>query len=66
MQATIYAGLRNPIRDLQIYEALIASPVIQVATDFSLAPSTVRAAARRIADLSTFDLRLVGGVKILP
>lgn len=61
MQAVIYAGLRNPGRDQMIVDALTGKTVVEVAEEFSCAPSTIRAAAKRIADLAVFDLRLVGG-----
>jgi hypothetical protein len=65
MQAVIYAGLRNPARDQQIFEALNSKPAAEVAIDFKIAPSTARAAAKRIDDLSVFNLRLTGGGKEL-
>lgn len=63
MQNVIYAGLRNPQRDQQIYSALVEMSVSEAAEHFSLSPSTVRAAAKRIADLAVFDLKLQGGVR---
>lgn len=63
MQAVIYAGLRNPGRDQLIFNALIRNTVSEVAEKFSCAPSTIRAAVRRIADLNVYELRLTGGVK---
>lgn len=66
MQNVIYAGLRNPGRDQMIYDALVSKPVSEVAEEFSCAPSTIRAAAKRIADLAMFELRLTGGGKDIP
>lgn len=66
MQAVIYAGLRNPGRDQSIVDALAGKTVSEVAEEFRCAPSTIRAAAKRIADLAVFDLRLTGGGKDLP
>ena len=66
MQAVIYAGLRNPGRDQLIVDAIAGKTVVEVAEEFSCAPSTIRAAAKRIADLAVFDLRLTGGGKDLP
>lgn len=65
MQATLYAGLRNPARDMEIFQAIAGKTVAEVATDFSLSPSTVRAAVKRIEDLSVYNLQLVGGGKAL-
>ncbi|MEH6368520.1 MAG: hypothetical protein V7764_19805 [Pseudomonas marincola] len=61
MQNVLYAGLRNPERDQIIFNALADKPIKEVAELMSLAPSTVRAAARRISDLDTFNLKLTGG-----
>ena len=61
MQTVIYAGLRNPGRDQSIYEAILVRPVSEVAEELKCSPSTVRAAAKRIAGLSTFQLTLIGG-----
>lgn len=66
MQNVLYAGLRNPARDQHIFNALVDKPISEVAEELSLAPSTIRAAARRIADLSTFNLTLTGGGKAIP
>lgn len=63
MQNVIYAGLRNPGRDQSIYEAILSRPVNEVAEELKCSPSTVRAAAKRIADLQAFQLTLTGGVK---
>ncbi|QJP95458.1 hypothetical protein [Pseudomonas fluorescens] len=61
MQAVIYAGLRNGARDQQIFDALNYKYVIEVAKDFQLAPGTVRAAAKRISNVTVFELTLLGG-----
>ncbi|MBK5416391.1 hypothetical protein [Pseudomonas sp. TH31] len=61
MQAVIYAGLRNGARDQQIFDALTYKHVIEVAKDFQLAPGTIRAAAKRIANATVFELTLLGG-----
>ncbi|MFV3334268.1 hypothetical protein ACNFIA_25340 [Pseudomonas sp. NY15437] len=66
MQAVIYAGLRNPGRDQSIVDALAGKTVSEVAEEFRCAPSTIRAAAKRIADLNVYELRLTGGGKDLP
>lgn len=66
MQNVIYAGLRNPGRDQAIFDALGNRPVSEVAEVFGCNPSTVRAAAKRIADLATYQLRLTGGGKDIP
>lgn len=63
MQTVIYAGLRSPARDQAIVEALLDKSVPELAKELKLAPSTVRAAAKRIAAMSTFQLTLKGGVK---
>ncbi|TRO14376.1 hypothetical protein EQ836_07845 [Ectopseudomonas mendocina] len=65
MQATLYAGLRNPARDMEIFQATAGKTVAEVAADFSLSPSTIRAAVKRIEDLSVYNLQLVGGGKAL-
>jgi len=65
MQATLYAGLRNPARDMEIFQAVAGKTIAEVAADFELAPSTVRAACKRIEDLAVFDLKLTGGVSSL-
>ncbi|UZE14752.1 hypothetical protein [Pseudomonas sp. B21-053] len=61
MRAVIYAGLRNGARDQQIFDALTYKHVIEVAKDFQLAPSTIRAAAKRISNAVVFELSLLGG-----
>jgi hypothetical protein len=61
MQAVIYAGLRNGARDQAIHDALIYKHVADVASEFKLSPNTVRAAAKRIANVSAYDLVLLGG-----
>lgn len=61
MQATIYAGLRNPARDMEIFQAVAGKTIAEVAADFELSPSSVRAACKRIEDLAVFDLKLTGG-----
>lgn len=61
MQAVIYAGLRNGARDQQIHDALIYKRVIEVAREFQLSPGTIRAAEKRIANTSVFELSLLGG-----
>lgn len=66
MQTVIYAGLRNPGRDQMIFDAIVDKPVSEVAEEFSMAPSSIRAAAKRIADLAVFELRLTGGGKDIP
>lgn len=66
MQAVIYAGLRNPGRDQLIVDALAGKTVVEVAEEFCCAPSTIRAAAKRIADLNVYELRLTGGGKDIP
>lgn len=60
MQAIIYADLRNSARDQQIYDALTYKHMIEVANDFQLAPGTVRAATKRIANVTVFELTLLG------
>jgi hypothetical protein len=61
MQNVLYAGLRNPDRDQNIFNALAGKSISEVAELMELQPSTVRAAQKRIAALSTFDLTLTGG-----
>ncbi|HDL5325304.1 TPA: hypothetical protein PXE17_006465 [Pseudomonas aeruginosa] len=61
MQPVIYAGLRNPERDKAIAEALHCKSVAEVAEEYRRAPSYIRAAAKRIEDLSLFELTLTGG-----
>jgi hypothetical protein len=61
MQAIIYAGLRNGPRDQAIHDALAYKHVREVAEDFRLAPSTIRAASKRIAKIALYDLTLIGG-----
>ena len=61
MQAVIYAVLRNGARDQQIFDALTYKHVIEVAKDFQLAPGTIRAAAKRLANATVFELTLLGG-----
>lgn len=61
MQSLIYAGLRNGARDQAIYDALHEKRVIEVATLFQLAPSTIRAASKRIENLAVYELSLIGG-----
>lgn len=61
MQAVIYAGLRNGARAQQIFDALTYKDVIEVAKDLQLAPSTIRAAAKRISNAVVFELSLLGG-----
>ncbi|MBG5425798.1 hypothetical protein I5E39_23550 [Pseudomonas aeruginosa] len=61
MQPVIYAGLRNPERDKAIAEALHCKSVAEVAEEYRRAPSSIRAAAKRIEDLSLFELTLTGG-----
>lgn len=66
MQTVIYAGLRNPSRDQAIVEALLDKSVKELAADLKVSPSTVRAAAKRIACMSTYQLVLTGGGKDIP
>jgi len=66
MQSTIYAGLRNPARDQAIVDALLEKSVSELAAELKLAPSTVRAAAKRMAAMSTYRLTLTGGGKDIP
>lgn len=63
MQPVIYAGLRNHERDKAIAEALHCKSVAEVAEEYRRAPSSIRAAAKRIEDLSLFELTLTGGGK---
>jgi len=62
MKAVIYAGLRNGQRDQAIHAALMSKHVKKVAEEFKLAPNTIRAAAKRIENVTVFDLTLMGGV----
>ncbi|AZD01344.1 hypothetical protein SAMN04488482_6072 [Pseudomonas chlororaphis] len=62
MQAVIYAGLRNGARDQQIHDALTYKHVAEVAQDFKLSPNTIRAASKRIANATVYELSLLGGV----
>ena len=66
MQNVLYAGLRNPARDQQIFAALEGKEPGEVAELLGISPSTVRRAAKRFAVLSTFNLRLTGGGKDIP
>ncbi|WP_162094799.1 hypothetical protein [Pseudomonas chlororaphis] len=61
MQAVIYAGLRNGARDQQIHDALTYKHVAEVAQDFKLSPNTIRAASKRIANATVYELSLLGG-----
>lgn len=61
MQNVLYAGLRNPERDQNIFNALAGKSISEVAELMELQPSTVRAAQKRIAALATFNLTLTGG-----
>ena len=61
MQPVIYAGLRNPERDKAIAEALHCKSVAEVAEEYRRAPSSIRVGAKRIEDLSLFELTLTGG-----
>lgn len=61
MQTAIYAGLRNPGRDLSILNALGDKSVQELAADMRLAPSTIRAAAKRVSELQPHSIRLLGG-----
>ena len=63
MQNVLYAGLRNPERDQNIFNALAGKSISEVAELMELQPSTVRAAQKRIAALATFNLTLTGGVR---
>jgi hypothetical protein len=60
MQAVIYAGLRNGARDQQIHDALTYKHVAEVAQDFKLSPNTIRAASKRIANATVYELSLLG------
>jgi hypothetical protein len=60
MQAVIYAGQRNCARDQQIFDARTYKHVIEVTKDFQLAPGTIRAAAKRTANATAFELALLG------
>lgn len=66
MQNVLYAGLRNPERDQNIFNALAGKSISEVAELMELQPSTVRAAQKRIAALATFNLTLTGGGKDIP
>ncbi|WP_155274244.1 hypothetical protein [Pseudomonas chlororaphis] len=61
MQAVIYAGLRNGARDQQIHDALTYKHVAEVAQEFKLSPNTIRAASKRIANATVYELSLLGG-----
>ncbi|BCA28334.1 hypothetical protein PtoMrB4_23110 [Metapseudomonas otitidis] len=61
MQPVLYAGLRNPGRDKAIADAMASMPTTEVCEQFSINPSTARKAAKRVADLCIFELRLTGG-----
>ena len=63
MQTIMYAGLRNAARDQAIAEALMFKHAKEVGQEFNLAPSSVRAAAKRITESAVFDLKLIGGVR---
>lgn len=66
MQPVLYAGLRNPGRDKAIADAMASMPTAEVCEQFSINPSTARKAAKRVADLCIFELRLTGGGKDMP
>ncbi|MBM0285021.1 hypothetical protein [Pseudomonas chlororaphis] len=66
MQAVIYAGLRNGARDQQIHDALTYKHVAEVAQDFKLSPNTIRAASKRIANATVYELSLLGGGSPMP
>jgi hypothetical protein len=66
MQAVIYAGQRNGARDQKIDDTLVYKHVIEVAKEFQLAPSTIRAAAKRISNSVVFELSLLGGGSPMP
>lgn len=61
MQAVIYAGLRNAARDQAIAAAMENESAATVGLIYSLSPSAVYGARRRITSLATFDLKLLGG-----
>jgi hypothetical protein len=61
MSNIIYAGLRNPQRDQQIHDALVENSAAEVAEQFNLSKSTVKAAQKRISELCIFDLALSDG-----
>ena len=63
MEPILYAGLRNPARDREIYEAILHRPVTEVAKERNCSPSTIHAAARRISEMQLFTLKLTGGGK---
>lgn len=66
MQAVIYAGLRNAARDQAIAAAMENETAATVGLIYSLSPSAVYAARRRITSLETFDLMLLGGGSPVP
>ncbi len=66
MPNVLYVGLRNPARDQEIFNALAEKSIGEVAELMGLAPSTVRAAQKRVADLNTFSLTLAGGGRDIP
>lgn len=61
MQPVLYAGLRNPGRDTAIADAMASMTTAEVCEKFSINPSTARKAAKRVAGLAIFELRLTGG-----
>ena len=61
MEPILYAGLRNPGRDREIYEAILHRPVTEVAKERNCSPSTIRAAAKRVSEMQLFALKLTGG-----
>lgn len=61
MEPILYAGLRNPARDREIYEAILHRPVTEVAKERNCSPSTIHAAARHISEMQLFTLKLTGG-----
>lgn len=63
MEPILYAGLRNPGRDREIYEAILHRPVTEVAKERNCSPSTIRAAAKRVSEMQLFALKLTGGGK---
>ncbi len=63
MQPVLYAGLRNPGRDQAIFNALHELSVTEVAEQTNCSRSTVKAAAKRIKELHTYQLTLVGGAR---
>lgn len=64
MQAVIYAGLRNAARDQAIAAAMENESAATVGLIYSLSPSAVYGARRRITSLATFDLKLLGGRRL--